>query len=151
MDRFRVGGVGKQPQGEILLDHEKRPKTARARDWELGADRRRDRAPVEAGRPGVEMIHHLRALAARLRGLLGDRRVERELDDEIEAHLRLLAERYVRRGMSESEAVCAARRQFGNVTLLKEVNRETRGFRVIDTIVQDMRYGARIFAKQPGY
>jgi hypothetical protein len=42
------------------------------------------------------MIHYLRALAARLRGLFGDRRAERELDDEIEAHLRLLAERYVR-------------------------------------------------------
>jgi len=97
------------------------------------------------------MIHHLRALAARLRGLFGDRRVERELDDEIEAHLRLLAERYVRRGMTEAEAARAARRQFGNITLLQEVNREMRGFKVIDTIVQDMRYGARILAKQPGY
>jgi hypothetical protein len=25
MDRFRVGGVGKQSQGEILFDHEERP------------------------------------------------------------------------------------------------------------------------------
>ncbi len=35
------------------------------------------------------MTHYLRALAARLRGLFGDRRVDRELDDEIETHLRL--------------------------------------------------------------
>ena len=41
------------------------------------------------------MIHYLRALAARLRGLFGDRRAERDLDNEIETHLRLLAERYV--------------------------------------------------------
>ena len=44
------------------------------------------------------MIHHLRALAARLRGLFGDRKANQELDDEIEAHLRLLTERYVRQG-----------------------------------------------------
>jgi len=71
------------------------------------------------------MIHHLRALAARLRGLFGDRRAERELDKEIETHLRLLTERYVRQGMTEDAR--AARRQFGNVTLLPEVNRELLG------------------------
>ena len=65
------------------------------------------------------MIHYLRALAARLRGLFGDRRADRELDDEIETHLRLLTERYVRQGMTEDEAARAARRQFGNVTLLQ--------------------------------
>src|SRR5215813_4922902 len=151
MDRFRVGGVGKQPQGEILLDHEKRPKTARARDGELGADRRSDRAPVEAGRPGVEMIHHLRALAARLRGLFGDRKANQELDDEIEAHLSLLAERYVRQGMTEAEAAWAARRQFGNITVLKEANREMRGIRFIDTLVQDVRYGLWVLRRTPGF
>jgi hypothetical protein len=88
---------------------------------------------VEAGRPGVEMTHYLRALAARLRGLFGDRRADRELDEEIETHLGLLAERYVRRGMTEAEAAWAARREFGNVTFLQEANREMRGFRVIDT------------------
>ena len=59
------------------------------------------------------MIHYLRALAARLRGLFGGRRADRDLDDEIETHLRLLTERYVRQGMSEDGAACAARRQFG--------------------------------------
>jgi len=42
------------------------------------------------------MTHYLRALAARLRGLFGDRRADQDLGDEIEAHLRLLTERYVR-------------------------------------------------------
>jgi hypothetical protein len=68
------------------------------------------------------MIHQLRALASRVRSLFGDRKADRDLDDEIEAHLRLLAERYVRQGMTEAEAEWASRRQFGNVTLLKEVN-----------------------------
>ena len=46
-----------------------------------------------------------------------------ELDDEIETHLCLLTERYVRQGMTEAEAARAARRQFGNVTLLQEGHR----------------------------
>ena len=73
------------------------------------------------------MIHYLGVLAAKFRGFFGNRRAELELDEEIEAHLRLLTERYVRQGMSEDEAAWAARRQFGNVTLLKEASREMHG------------------------
>jgi hypothetical protein len=39
------------------------------------------------------MTHYLRALAVRLRGLFRDRNADRELNDEIEMHLRLLTER----------------------------------------------------------
>jgi predicted permease len=96
------------------------------------------------------MIHYLRAMAAKLWGLFGDRRANQEID-EIESHLRLLAERYIRQGMTEEEAAWAARRQFGNVTLLKEVNREMHGIRLIETFIQDLRYGARTLMKTPGF
>jgi hypothetical protein len=43
-----------------------------------------------------------------------------------------------------------ARRQFGNVTLLKEVNREMRGIRLIETLVQDLRFGARMLRTHKG-
>jgi predicted permease len=97
------------------------------------------------------MIHHLRALAARLRGLFGDRIADQDLDAEIETHLRLLSERYVRQGMPEAEASRAARRQFGNITSLKEVNREMRGIRLIDTFFQDLRYGLKMLRRNPGF
>ena len=42
-----------------------------------------------------------------------------EFDDEIEAHIRLLQERFVARGMTQEDALCAARRQFGNRATLK--------------------------------
>src|SRR5215470_8902581 len=97
------------------------------------------------------MTHYLHALAARLRGLFGDRRTAREFDDEIKAHLRLLTLRYVRQGMTEDEAARTARRQFGNVTLLKEARREMRGVRLVETFVQDLRYGMRTLRKNPGF
>src|SRR5262245_33281475 len=100
---------------------------------------------------GVEVTHYLRALAARLRGLFGDRGAGQDLDDEIETHLRMLTERYVRQGMTEAEAAWTARRQFGNITSLKEANREMRGIRFIDTFFQDARYGLTMLRRNPGF
>jgi putative ABC transport system permease protein len=97
------------------------------------------------------MIHYLRTLAARLRGLFGNRKSDQELDGEIETHLRLLIERYVRQGMTEADAASAARRQFGNVTLLQEEYREMRGIRVIDSLIQDLRYGMRMLLRHKGF
>jgi putative ABC transport system permease protein len=97
------------------------------------------------------MAYYLRALAAKLRGLFGGRRANQELDDEIETHLRLLTERYVRQGMTEEEAVRAARRQFGNITLLKEEHREMRGIRFIESVFHDVRYGLWMLRRNPGF
>jgi hypothetical protein len=88
-------------------------------------------------------------LWSRFRGLFGDERSNREFQQEIEGHIALLTETYVRNGMSEQDAMHAARRQFGNAALLEQGNREARSFLWPSTISQDIRYAFRILAKSP--
>ena len=93
-----------------------------------------------------EMLRFL----SRLGGLFGRGEADREFDNEIAIHLELLTERLVRQGMNREEAVSAARRQFGNVGLLEERQREARAFLWITVLFQDLRYGLRILAKSRG-
>ncbi len=57
----------------------------------------------------------------------------------------------IARGMTEAGVARAARRQFGSVTLLQEVNREMRGIRFIETLFQDVRYGLGMLTRNPGF
>jgi hypothetical protein len=69
-----------------------------------------------------------------------EKKRERELDDEIKAHLRLAEEDRIRQGESPQEAAVSARREFGNVTLVKERTRDAWGWRWLDRLVQEMRF-----------
>jgi putative ABC transport system permease protein len=76
---------------------------------------------------------------------------DRELEEEVRLHLEMKAEEYVADGMSPEEALRAARRQFGNETRMRELSRETWGFAMLDTLLQDVRFGARVLAKNRGF
>jgi putative ABC transport system permease protein len=76
---------------------------------------------------------------------------DRDLAEEMKFHLELKVEENLQAGMTPTEARIAAGRQFGNQTLLRERSREMWGFRSIETYWQDLRYGARMFLKQPGF
>jgi predicted permease len=93
----------------------------------------------------------LRAFAAKLRGLLHGRQRDDEFDQEIQEHLRLLAERFVAQGMSKDEAALAARRQFGNTTLLQEDRRALQTLPSIEALWHDLRYALRGLGKSPGF
>ncbi len=92
----------------------------------------------------------LRAFAAKLRGFLRGPARDDEFDDEIQEHLRLLAERFVAQGMSRDEAAAAARRQFGNTTLLQEDRRALQTLPSIEAWWHDLRYALRTLWKKPG-
>jgi putative ABC transport system permease protein len=91
-----------------------------------------------------------RVLIARARGLFR-RQPDPASDDEIDAHIALLTERYVRQGMTPSDAARAARRQFGNSTSLREERAEIQTFAALENLGHDLRYGVRILARNPGF
>jgi len=95
------------------------------------------------------MTTWIRRCLSKLRMLFVERQADREFRDEIEDHIELLTDRFVRSGMSHSAAVSAARRQFGNAHLLRQRQRELRGFLWPSTLFQDVRYGLHMLAKHP--
>src|SRR5262249_18213728 len=145
-----VGCFGEQPQGEVLLDYEKRRQTTGEGDRRLGADFRRDRPRAAVGEREA-MIRRVRNLWARLRGRVRDRQRDLEFQDEIEEHVRLLSERYRGQGLAPEAAMLAARRQFGNTTLLEEDRRDMQRFPAIEALRADLTYALRTLRKNPGF
>ena len=92
-----------------------------------------------------------RAFAAKLRGFLSRQPRDDGFDDEIQEHVRLLAERFVTQGMSREEAALAARRQFGNTTLLHEDRRALQTLPSIEAWWCDLRYALRALRRNPGF
>src|SRR5262249_31947076 len=87
----------------------------------------------------------------RLLSLLRRGRFEREMEEEMRFHLEMQIEQNLEAGMATEEARYAAERQFGNQTWLKEVSREMWSMRSIETLMQDLRYGARMLRKNLGF
>src|SRR5262252_6396735 len=78
-------------------------------------------------------------------------RFDCELEEEMRFHMEMKAQENAEAGMGPLEARYAARRQFGNQTLIQEVSRDMWGVRSIETLFQDLRYGARMLLKNPGF
>ncbi len=93
----------------------------------------------------------LSKLRAALRALLRRSEIERELDEELRSHIEQQTEQNIRLGMSPEEARYAARKAFGGVEQAKERSRDARGVRWLEELWLDLRYGARMLMKQPGF
>src|ERR1700737_4421654 len=74
-----------------------------------------------------------------------------DLSEEIQEHLEEKIEELVAAGMSRETATYAARREFGNVTLIEERGREVWQWPSIENFVADLRYGSRMLRKNPGF
>jgi putative ABC transport system permease protein len=96
-------------------------------------------------------MENWRVTIHRIRGLLGKRSRDKELEAEVGAHLEMLAEENIRRGMNPAEARYAARREFGGVEQAKELHREQRSIQFLDTLLQDLRFALRGLGKRPGF
>jgi ABC-type antimicrobial peptide transport system permease subunit len=75
---------------------------------------------------------------------------EQELEEELQSHLRLAAQDGLERGQTQADASAAARREMGNVALIKEVTRDMWGWTMLERFLQDVRFGFRVLRKNPG-
>src|SRR6476659_4370176 len=92
-----------------------------------------------------------RAWVSRFVGLFQKKRRDEQMDEEMQAHLELLTERKIAEGMEPSAARAAAAREFGGLEQIKEVAREQRVWLSADQFWQDLRFGARMLWRSPGF
>jgi len=76
---------------------------------------------------------------------------EAELDEEVRAHLDMAKQARLERGANEKDAERAARREFGNLALMKDVTRDVWGRGWLEDLVEDVRYGLRMLRKNPAF
>ena len=92
-----------------------------------------------------------RRLTSLLRNLLHRNRKERELDEEIRAHEQLLADEKIRAGMNPQEAHRQALLELDGLEQVKQQVREMRAGHLLETLIQDVRFGIRVLRKNLGF
>ena len=93
------------------------------------------------------MITAIRVFLKRLFG----KDIDPRLDEEIAAHLEMLAREFESKGMSPEEARAAARREFGPIAQMRESHRDRRRLQLFDSLFQDISYACRQLRANPGF
>lgn len=92
-----------------------------------------------------------RHLAQRLLALARRSRLERELQDEIAAHLEMAERDALARGLSPADARLEARRHFGGVDQVQELHRDARSVRWLDHVVRDARHAVIALGRERAF
>ncbi len=90
-------------------------------------------------------------LPLKVRALIKRDSVERELDDEMRYHVEQLTAANVARGISPPDARRAALLAMEGIEQQKEACRDTRGVSHLEQFAQDLRFGRRMLARNPGF
>jgi macrolide transport system ATP-binding/permease protein len=91
------------------------------------------------------------AVWLRIKAVFRRRQLDRDLDDELQFHRAMREQKLAESGVPAEEARYAARREFGNATRTKEINREMWTFPFLETLWQDTGYGLRQLRRNPGF
>jgi putative ABC transport system permease protein len=86
-----------------------------------------------------------------LKQLFSRRRLYTDLSDEMRQHLEEKIEELVAGGVPRSEATAAARRAFGNVTLIENDSREVWQRRFVEQFLADIRHALRSLRENPSF
>lgn len=96
------------------------------------------------------MLALLHTVVARIRGLFGQRALDADFDEELDAHLAMAEEQKVQQGMTPEQARRAARVELGGLTQLREAGRAARGMAWLSAFELDVRLGLRMLRKSWG-
>ena len=88
---------------------------------------------------------------SRIAAIVRSRKLERDLDEELQFHIELKTQENIAAGMPPEEARYAALRAFGGVEQKKEECRDADHLRWLEDIFQDLRYGLRQLHRNPGF
>lgn len=93
----------------------------------------------------------IRVLLSRCAGFWGGKRLDDDLDEELQSHIEFAIEENLKRGMGEQQARTEALRQFGGVTQTRERYRAQRSLPFVENLSRDIRFGLRQLRKSPGF
>ena len=96
-------------------------------------------------------MRRLRTWGLRVRGTFGAARRDRDLADEIDAHLQLHIDDNIRAGMTATEARRRAILALGGIDQTTEPYRDQRGIPAVSHLIRDTRYGLRTLRRNPGF